>query len=604
MSFMFHPYPYSDPNAVNCVTGRGVKPVAGIQNVAAKIAELVKAGKNIGIDMYPGADVVSLVNVLRQKLAGTGVCFVDAASLLKSSEEIEEMLAPYLPTDRERDPVLLYGVRYKGGYEGLQAAEKVEALKKALAEGKSIVVYGQGALAPELQKSYDLRVWMDVTPRTAVLSYKNGHARNIGAKTDLPYNLTMRRNYYVDFEIAVEVRWNMFKAGLVDLYISADVPETMQMVTMEDLLTLFGELVERPFRCRPVYLEGVWGGYYIQRLRNLPKEMRNCAWVFDMIPMEVSIVAKTESYEFEAPFFTFVQVMGEKLLGAQAMKQFGGYFPIRFNYDDTYHGSGNMSIQCHPDAEYVMKNHDELGRQDESYYVCVTGQGAKTYLGFCNDDSCEEFFKEARRVEGTTEQIDYKKYINYVDSEPGTQVMIPAGTIHASGQNQVILEIGSLTVGSYTYKLYDYQRLDPQTNMPRPIHLTMGSEVIRGERTKKFCDENLVSDPFQYAGNRKLVREGEGWKEIITGEHDLLYFSLRNLIFDQQIEDNTDGLFHVLALVDGEKVKVASKADPSKYFIMNTMDIIVLPASLGEYTITNLGCGTVTIHKTQLKKEC
>ena len=39
MSFMFHPYPYSDPNAVNHVTGRGVKPVAGIQNVAAKIAE-------------------------------------------------------------------------------------------------------------------------------------------------------------------------------------------------------------------------------------------------------------------------------------------------------------------------------------------------------------------------------------------------------------------------------------------------------------------------------------------------------------------------------------------------------------------------------------
>ena len=68
-------------------------------------------------------------------------------------------------------------------------------------------------------------------------------------------------------------------------------------------------------------------------------------------------------------------------------------------------------------------------------------------------------------------------------SVPDTQVMIPAGTVHASGRNQVILEIGSLTVGSYTYKLYDYQRTDPQTGLPRPIHLKMGSEVIRGERT-------------------------------------------------------------------------------------------------------------------------
>ena len=596
MSFMFHPYPYSDPNAVNNVTGCGVMPTSGVHAVAAQIALMVKENKKIGIDAFPGADIASLVNVLRQRCAGLNVTFVDAATLLKPGDEIEAMLVSYLPEDRERDPVLLYGRRYKDGYKGLQDAEKVEELTSLLQMDGAYVVYGRGALAPELQLCYDVRIWMDVTPRTAVLAYKNGHARNIGAITNLPYNLTMRRNYYVDFEIAIEVRWNIIKQNRMDYYISADIPEKMQMVSMADLKILFDEICERPFRCRPVYLEGVWGGYYIHRLRNLPKEMRNCAWVFDIIPMEVSIVAKTENYEFEAPFFTFVQVMGEKLLGKQAFEQFGGYFPIRFNYDDTYHGSGNMSIQCHPDAEYVIKNHDELGRQDESYYICLAGQGARTYLGFQEEHSCEEFFKEARRVEHSGELIEYDKYVNYIESKPGTQVMIPAGTIHASGRNQVILEIGSLTVGSYTYKLYDYQRIDPQTNLPRPIHLKMGSEVIRGDRTKKYCDENLIN----HGG---LVREGEDWKEIIVGEHDLLYFSLRNLVFNSSMEDNTDDLFHVLALVDGEKVKVESVNDPSKYYIMNTMDMVVVPATLGKYKVTNLGVGTVTIHKTHLKKE-
>ncbi len=596
MSFMFHPHPYSDPNAVNNVTGRGVLPTAGIHAVAAQIAQMAKEKKKIGIDAYPGTDVASLVNVLRQRCAGTNVTFIDAATLLKPGDEIEVMLAPYLPTDRERDPVLLYGRRYKEGYKGLQDTGKVEKLASLLQADGACVVYGLGALAPELQLFYDVRIWIDVTPRTAVLAYKNGHARNIGAVTNQTYGLTMRRNYYVDFEVAIEVRWNMIKQGRMDYYISADIPEKMQMLSMKDLRILFEELCERPFRCRPVYLEGVWGGYYIHRLRNLPCEMRNCAWVFDVIPMEVSIVAKTKDYEFETPFFTFVQMMGEKLLGRQAYEQFGGYFPIRFNYDDTYHASGNMSIQCHPDAEYVIKNHDELGRQDESYYVCVSGQGAKTYLGFREENSCEEFFKEARRVEHNGELIDYEKYVNYIESKPGTQVMIPAGTIHASGRNQVILEIGSLTVGSYTYKLYDYQRLDPQTNMPRPIHLKMGSEVIRSERTKKYCDENLIN----HGG---LVREGEGWKEIVVGEHELLYFSLRNLIFETSMDDNTDGLFHVLALVDGEKVKVESLADPSKYYIMNNLDMVVVPANLGKYRVTNLGVGIVTIHKTHLKKE-
>ena len=99
------------------------------------------------------------------------------------------------------------------------------------------------------------------------------------------------------------------------------------------------------------------------------------------------------------------------------------------------------------------------------------------------------------------------------------------------------------------------------------------------------------------------MREGEDWKEIIVGEHDLLYFSLRNLVFNSSMEDNTDDLFHVLALVDGEKVKVESVNDPSKYYIMNTMDMVVVPATLGKYKVTNLGVGTVTIHKTHLKKE-
>lgn len=600
MSFMFHPYPYVDHDAVNVISGRGVQPVKGVIPVAKRIAALLREGKNVGIDAYPGTDTRILLNVLKQVSGGAFYEYVDAASLLKPAEELTEMLKPYLPEDRDIDPVLLYGRRYKGGYAGLQVAEKVSALKEKLASGHGILVLGQGALAPELQDSYDVRVWMDVTPRTAALNFKYGRVRNIGAGEDLPYGLLMRRNYYVDFEIAVDVRWGLIRSGKMDLYITADVPEDMQLVTFAELKILFDEMCERPFRCRPVYLEGVWGGFYIHKQRHLPKEMKNCAWVFDMIPMEVSIVAKLGDQEFEAPFFTFVQAMGEKLLGHQAFEQFGGYFPVRFNYDDTYHANGNMSVQCHPDADYVMKNHDELGRQDESYYVCVTAQGAKTFLGFNEENSCEEFFAEARRAEKTHELIDYEKYINAVPSVPGTQVMIPAGTVHASGRNQVILEIGSLTVGSYTYKLYDYQRIDPQTGLPRPIHLKMGSQVIRRERTKQWVNDNLVN----HGGTVRQGKDQNGnpWKETIVGEHDLLYFSLRNLIFWDRIEDDTDGMFHVLALVDGEKVRISSVEDPSKSFVINSLEIAVVPASLGKYTIENLGIGSVTVHKTLLKR--
>ena len=599
MSFMFHPYPYADPNAVNRVdVPASVKEnlTRGILNVAKRIGGLFDTGvRTIGIDAYPGAEYEMLVNVLKQQLAAKGVTFVDAASVLLPSEVITAKVKPYLPEDREVDPVLLYGRRYLEGYKGLQDADKVAALNEQIGRADKMIVYGKGALSEELQDSYDVRVGSDVTPRTAVLNCKNGKNKNIGLTEELPYTLMMRRNYYVDFETAMEQRWKMMRAGKLDYYVTADEPTKMSMLPFAALMDLFRELNRRPFRCRPVYLEGVWGGYYIHRLRNLPKEMRNCAWVFDMIPLEVSLVADLEGGEFETPFFTFVQAMGPELLGQRAFDEFGGYFPIRFNYDDTYHSSGNMSIQCHPDEHYVVSNHGEFGRQDESYYIVLAGQQAKTYLGFCEPDSCERFFEEAERVEKTHEIMDYESYVNAVQSIPGTQVMIPAGTIHASGRNQLILEIGSLTVGSYTYKLYDYQRLDPQTGVPRPIHLKMGKDVIRGERDAKYVAENLVN----HGGT---VREGDGFKEIIVGEHDLLYFSLRNLIFDQEITDETDGLFHVLALVDGEKVRVESVDDPSLYYDMHSLDMAVIPASFGKYRIRNLGVGTVTVHKTHLKR--
>ncbi len=597
MSFMFHPYPYADPKAVNPVhPGAGVPEsmIKGALNVAKAIAGLTVHGKaKIGIDGYPGMQFSVLSQILSQQL-NRDARIIDARSLLLDRDVILEKIAPCLPEDRELDPVLLYGKRFDGEYCDLQDKQKVAKLKRELSGQGIMIVIGEGALCRELRDAYDLRLWADITPRQAALNFKFGLACNLGEKDALPYSAMMRRNYYVDFELALESRWSLIRENKLDYYLSADDPKNMVLIPYDKLCLLFDALRKSPFRCRPVYLEGVWGGFYIKRLRHLPDAMRNCAWVFDMIPMEVSLVADMDGKQLEVPFFTFVQQQGENLLGKAAFEQFDGYFPIRFNYDDTFHSSGNMSIQCHPHAEYVVPNHRELGRQDESYYVCVAGEGAKTYLGFHEADSCEKFLSAAERSRETGENINYQQYLNAVESKPGVQVMIPAGTIHASGQNQVILEIGSLTVGSYTYKLYDYQRIDPQTGLPRPIHLKMGRQVLRGERTTQWVKDNLVN----HGG---VIREGADFTETVVGEHDLLYFSLRTLKFEKEIQDDTRGLFHVLALTEGERVRVESIGDPTRGFVFDYLEIVVVPADFGPYRIMNLGVGPVTVHKTLLK---
>ena len=171
--------------------------------------------------------------------------------------------------------------------------------------------------------------------------------------------------------------------------------------------------------------------------------------------------------------------------------------------------------------------------------------------------------------------------------------MLPAGTIHSSGRNQVVLEIGSLTIGSYTYKMYDYLRADLD-GKPRPIHTYHGEKVLRKERTTSWVNENLVQEP-------RIIRSGDDWAEYIIGEHDLLYFSLRRFEFEKTIEDDTKGKFHVLTLVDGEKVIIQSLDDPERSYKQNYLDVVVVPANMGRYVVRNLGNQPVCIHKTMLK---
>lgn len=365
------------------------------------------------------------------------------------------------------------------------------------------------------------------------------------------------------------------------------------MLPLREFRRVLDIQLQSPFRCTPVYLEGVWGGTFVKKLRHLPDDMRNCAWVFDMIPNEVSLQIKVGKDTFNIPFSTVFKEKAEALMGKDSVKRFGRVFPIRFNYDDTYGGNGNMSIQVHPPRAYNQEHFGEPFQQDESYY-CVKTAGSRTYLGLQDDCNVEEFFQCIDKAEREHIPFDHDKYVNSFPSEEGDQFLLPGGTIHASGRNQVVLEIGSYTIGSYTFKLYDYLRTDLD-GKPRPIHSIHGKNVLVTDRRRSKIDGVLRPEPV-------TVREGEGWKEEIIGEHELIYFSLRRFSFDRAVSDDTKGeKFHVLVLVQGDEVLIYSKKTPMNSYRARYMDMVVVPAAMGEYGILNLGTSPCRMTKTMLK---
>ena len=612
---MYNPYPFHDTKAVNrpelnkntveSIVAGGTPAVAKkfVTGLAVKAA---REGVIVAFDGYTTANWDIFVGLMSREcdLLGLGFEAVDCnAVTLKSGKEIDAVIDSLLIWDTKIDPTLLYGKVYHGGYEGLVDADKAEVFIKELparkAPGKIVAVYGYGSLMKAFRSLYDIKVWFDLTPQNSMLRIRAGEYANLGKKHSGIINRTIRRCYYCDFENAVQLRKELFTKGELDWYVLDNDRANLQMMPFETFADICAQLVKYPFRAKPCYLEGVWGGTYMKKLRKLPEKMRNAAWVFDLIPMEVSVQVEAGAELLDINYCSFVHKEGLNLMGADCVKKYKGYFPIRFNWDDSYHSTGNMSIQCHSGGKFNVENYNEFGRQDESYYVVITGHEAKTFIGFRDDADIPRFFKEIEAADTQHAPCDYMKYVSYEESIPGLQVMLPAGTIHSSGRNQVILEIGSLTIGSYTYKMYDYLRLDFDGKQ-RPIHTHLGELNVRQDRRYSVIHD--PESPEYIVQKPRLDCEGEGWKEYILGENPQMYISLRRLEFEKTCEQDTKGeKFHVLTLVDGEHIRIRSVEHPERYFDLDFMEIACVPADMGKYVIENLGKEPIRVHKTCLR---
>ena len=451
MSFMYNPFPFHDTKAVNRPELKkdtiesivaGGTPAVAKKFVAGLAKKAEKEGVIIAFDGYTTAKWDLFISLISRECDLLGLEFesVDCnETTLKSGKEIDSIIDPLLIWDTKIDPTLLYGKVYHGGYEGLVDAAKAEAFIKDIparkAPGKIVAVYGYGCLMKAFRGLYDVRCWFDVTPMNSMLRIRAGEYANLGKKHIGIINRTIRRCYYCDFENAVQLRKNLFEEGALDWYVLDNDRAKLQMMPFEAFSDICSQLVKYPFRAKPCYLEGVWGGTYMKKLRNLPEKMRNAAWVFDFIPMEVSVQVEAGAELLDINYCSFVHKEGVSLMGETCVKKYKGYFPIRFNWDDSYHSTGNMSIQCHSGGKFNVENYNEFGRQDESYYVVITGHEAKTFIGFRDDADIPAFFKEIEAADTKHKPCDYMKYVSYEESKPGLQVMpIPADATRSSSR--------------------------------------------------------------------------------------------------------------------------------------------------------------------------
>ena len=164
-------------------------------------------------------------------------------------------------------------------------------------------------------------------------------------------------------------------------------------------------------------------------------------------------------------------------LGSNATAAAGGraLFPLLVKLIDARE---NLSIQVHPnDAE--AETLDRLGKT-EAWYVLEADPGSVLYLGIRPGVDIAEFLGAATRLDGSTAPL-----MRTVPAQPGTTVLIPAGTVHALGAGVMVYEVQQPS--DITYRLDDWGRVDAEGN-PREVHLEAGFKVARPETIPEFMN--------------------------------------------------------------------------------------------------------------------
>lgn len=543
------------------------------------LATALASNNIIKLDGYVGIrfeDVREKLNAALNKLEINPV-WINVEEALKEEKDIDEMIAPFLGGD---DPVF-------GKVCNLELQDFFDKARlAALAERNAkypIIFYGTGAgmVTPK-----GATVFLEISKNEIQFRSKAGSILNLGASGPEDPQKMYKRFYFVDWQVLNNYKRSILRD--IDLLVDNQRTDDITWTKGDSWRSSLKSIVKGPIRVRPWFSPGAWGGHWIEeKIEGLSQNVPNYAWSFELIVPENGVILESSGYLLEFSFDFLMFKCGEEMLG----EDFSTYvyeFPIRFDFLDTVEG-GNLSIQCHPQKEYMKKNFGENITQEETYYILDKKEDAHVYLGFQEGVTSSQFKEALETSVKENKEIEITDYVQVFESQKHGLYLIPPGTIHSSGKNNLVLEISS-TPYIYTFKMYDWLRLDLD-GKPRPLNIDRGMDNLVFERAGAKVKEELISKPVVLESNEYAIIE-----HLPTHPEHL--YDVHRLTVKTAITISTSNKVHVLSLVEGDSVEIKTEHNTAVY---NYAETFVIPAATKEYTITNLTKNPIKVLKAFIK---
>ncbi|HVU35141.1 MAG TPA: class I mannose-6-phosphate isomerase [Opitutaceae bacterium] len=561
-----------DKSPYVAVPGTDAACVAGWEAVAARLRSALAphaARCVLAVECYPGVHEAAVAAELQARLRPD--LLIAAADALLPPVRVEQLVAPYLGGD---DPV--FGFLSPLDLPHFFDPTRCEELRGQVARQTTGLILVVGCGARHLATP-DVLVYADLARWEAQLRFRRGETTNFGADNrGASASLKYKRAFFVDWRVAD--RWKRPLIERADFWLDTHDARAPKLADGEAVRRGLRQTVTRPFRVVPFFDPAPWGGQWMKEVCDLERAAPNYGWCFDCVPEENSLLLGFGPQRFELPSIDVVFHQSRPLLGDVVFDRFGAEFPIRFDFLDTM-GGGNLSFQVHPLTAYIRRHFGLSYTQDESYYLLDADSDASVYLGLRDHIRPEEMANALREAQRGGAAFDADRFANRWPARKHDHFLIPAGTVHCSGRNAMVLEI-SATPYIFTFKLWDWGRLGLD-GKPRPIHLEHGLANIQWDRTTAWVKQSLVNAVTPLGC-------GENWREERTGLHALEFIETRRHWFRGAVPHDTAGTVNVLNLVEGDEVVVESPTGAFEPFIVHYAETFIVPATVGRYTIRPL----------------
>jgi len=539
-----------------------------IFNGYERLADWIISEKNVRIDGYVGVlweDVERALQSVFDK-RGLKVSWTYLADKLKGNAEIQTMVQPFLGEAKS-----VWGTK-----TNLNITDffDVPALRNSQPDPAADLNIAIGIGASLLNWDAPI-VYLDIPKNEIQYRMRAGSITNLGSDKPAGNHAAYKRFFFVDWVVLNNHKQAITKE--ITVIADAQRKDSINWMFNEDLQLGLTAMSKSVFRVRPWFEAGAWGGHWMQeKIEGLNKDEVNYAWSFELIVPENGILFESDGFLLEVSFDFLMFNQSQAVLGKHAAV-FGTEFPIRFDFLDTFDG-GNLSIQCHPSLSYIRSQFGENITQDETYYILDCKKGAQVYLGFQEDINPEVFKKELVRSQTENQEIDITEYVQVHEAEKHDLFLIPNGTVHSAGADNLVLEI-SATPYIFTFKMYDWMRLGLD-GQPRPINIDHAFNNLKFERKGEKVKAELISRP-------KLLTKGEDWQIIHLPTHEDHFYDIHRIEFATQVIVDTKDVCHILMLVEGSSVEVITADGTSRLF--NYAETFVIPAGAKSYTLINKG---------------